>query len=57
MPPLFTQRDRQIASLQRQLDQARAWLRVDAGDRRACGFHKSKIAELEAELEKLLERE
>jgi hypothetical protein len=57
MPALFTQKDRMVASLQRQLDQARAWLRVDAGDRRACGFHKAKIAEIEAQIEKLLESE
>jgi hypothetical protein len=55
MPPLHTQTDRQIFGLQQQIRQHEAWLDGDRHDRRAVNFHKAKLAELRAELTKLME--
>jgi hypothetical protein len=55
MPALLTARDRQIHRLQQEIRQVEIWIDVDAGDRRAIAFHKSKLAQLRAELNELEE--
>jgi hypothetical protein len=53
MPALLTQRDREIHRLRLQVEEHERWLQVDAGDRRAVGWHRAKLAELRDELAKL----
>jgi hypothetical protein len=55
MPALLTQHDREVYQLQRQIEERELWIRDEAGNRRAVDFHKAKLAELRAELEKLQE--
>jgi hypothetical protein len=50
---MLTQADRQISQLRNDIARHRRWLHDEAGDRRAVAFHRSKIAELQAELNKL----
>ena len=52
-PALLTHRDRQINRLRQEIRQVEIWLEVDANDRRATAFFKSKLAELRSDLEKL----
>ncbi len=50
---LLTASDREVFRLRREIDRHRGWMQEEAGDRRAVAFHQAKLAELQAELDKL----
>jgi hypothetical protein len=50
---LFTQKDRETYRLRLEIEKVEQWLADDANDRRATAFHKAKLAQLRAEMEKL----
>ncbi|WP_143199512.1 hypothetical protein [Bradyrhizobium sp. NAS80.1] len=55
MPALLTETDRQIYRLRLDIDQHLRWMRMhdDAGEWQAVERHRAKIAELNAELDRL----
>ena len=57
MPALLTAHDRAVNSLKRQIEQAQAWLHVDAHDKRAVAWHRQRLKELRDELNRLQEIE
>ncbi len=50
---LLTASDREAYRLKREIERHRGWLHDVAGDRRAVAYHSAKIAELQAELNRL----
>lgn len=50
---LLTAADREAFRLRREIDRHRRFMQEEAGDRRAVAYHQARLAELQAELNKL----
>jgi hypothetical protein len=55
--PLYTQHDREVDRLRREIEKLEMWIAVDGADRRAVAFHKARLDMLRSELHALLDSE
>jgi hypothetical protein len=55
--PLYTQHDREVDRLRREIEKLETWVALDSGDRRAVSHHRGRLEMLRAELHSLLDSE
>jgi hypothetical protein len=55
--PLYTQHDREVDRLRREIEKLETWIAADAHDRRAVSHHRGRLHMLREELHALLDSE